>query len=60
MIDAGTGRELSHIIAEPGSYDTSDALKAEQTYQQTLEENVVRLLSARYGAENVVAVARWI
>ncbi len=57
VIDAGTGRELSGV-SEPGNYDTSDALKAEQTYQQTLEENVVRLLSARYGAENVVAVAR--
>lgn len=57
VVDAGTGRELAGT-AEGISYNTSDALKAEQMYQQMLEDQVVRLLSARYGSNNVVAVAR--
>lgn len=57
VVDAGTGRELAGT-AEGISYNTSDALKAEQMYQQMLEDQVVRLLSARYGSNRVVAVAR--
>ncbi|MCI9575704.1 MAG: flagellar M-ring protein FliF [Clostridiales bacterium] len=57
VVDAGTGRELAGV-SEAGNYNTTDALKAEQMYQQQLEDNVVRLLSARYGTGNVVAVAR--
>lgn len=57
VVDAGTGRELVGN-ADGISYDTNDALKAEQMYQNMLEDQVVRLLSARYGPNKVVAVAR--
>lgn len=57
VIDAGTGRELSGDSTDTSTYSATNALEVERAYAKQLEDGVVRLLTARYGTNNVVAVA---
>lgn len=57
VVDSETAMELKDESHSEG-ITSSENLNYEQTVQRQLEENIVRILSPRYGADGVVAVAK--
>lgn len=57
VVDSETAMELKDESNSDG-ITSSENLNYEQTVQRQLEENIVRILSPRYGAAGVVAVAK--
>ncbi len=58
VVDANTMLELSSGTGSADVVDTTASFECEQLAQRQIEENVVRLLTPRYGGGGVVAVAK--
>lgn len=59
VVDAATGKELiSDDIGSSSSLTADRTLEYEQQVQKMIEDNVIRLLTPRYGYDGVVAVAK--
>ncbi len=58
VVDATTGMELGGDATDANGITSSQNLSLEQEVQQQIQDNVERLLSARYGAKGVVAAAK--
>lgn len=58
VVDAATMLDLNTITSAEQKDEESQRLAFELMVQNQIEQNVVRLLSARYGREGVVAVAK--
>jgi len=58
VVDSVTGLELQIKTDKSDGVTNAENLLYEQTVQRQIEDNIVRLLSPRYGNDGVVAVAK--